>query len=208
MSCRQLRLTQLIFLSAAVSCLITSPLTAGLSSLSGFVYVDDDFDGICDIVTEWVVPDIEILLTRIDELAEPVTTVTDELGYYEFKDLDAGIYAITQAVIPDGYLNVLPCVGVLWDIESGLPTATNVGEPVLYDQENGIMPQIAQIEVPELATRGENYNFGQVWLGKAWYLTGGDDPETPPGANPPVPEPSSAALLAILGLMVHGRRRR
>jgi hypothetical protein len=179
----------------------------GLSSLSGYVYVDQDWDGVRDPLVEWVLPDIEVLLTRVGDPDVAISTRTGQNGAYEFADLEPGTYQVTQAAIPGGYLTAKVGVGDLFDLATGLPSTAYPGDVVQYDQLNGIMPAITDIELPSVATGGIHYSFGQIWTGKGWYLTD-PGPQVPPGGIPPVgvPEPATAAL-ALLAAMVLAARR-
>jgi hypothetical protein len=178
-----------------------------LSSLSGWVYVDENFDGVRDVATEWVLPGIEVVLTNDTFPWLSVSTLTDDTGHYEFTDLVAGDYTITQPEIPVGYMTVNVGVGELFDAQTNQPIGAFAGIAVPYDQQNGIPAQVAGIELPAEPAVGRNYNFGQIWIGKFLYLTTGEDPGDPPGAVPPVPEPDSLVLLALGSLVFFGMRR-
>ena len=169
----------------------------GPSSLSGYLYVDENFDQVRDAATEWVLPNQELVLTSAVDPSILVTTMTDQTGFYEFSNLPDGIYNITQPAIPEGYLNVYPAVGQLIDVATQVPTSTSPGVAVYYDQAAGIAPQVAGIELPATATNGTNYDFGQIWTGKLMYFSTGVDPGDPPHAMPPVPEPATLVLLAV-----------
>ena len=83
----------------------------GVSSLSGYVSVDQNWDGVRDPLVEWVLPNIELLLTRIGSTDPAVSTLTGQYGSYEFTDFDPGTYQVTQAAIPGGYLTAKVAVG-------------------------------------------------------------------------------------------------
>lgn len=197
-----------LILVVAVSCWLSGGQTpsvqaSGLSSLSGYVYVDQNFDGVRDPNVEWVLPDVQVLLAKVGSPSDPVATVTDDTGFYQFSGLDTGTYRIIESAIPAGYLNTVPGLGHL----VGLPPAS-WGEVVYYDQQNGILPQFMGIELPATPTLGVDYNFGQLWTGKAWYLTDGGSGILPPGGNPPVdvPEPATWMLLAVGTFLLTGRK--
>ena len=204
---RPRRCLALIFLLLAAVFLPVA--SASAVALSGRVFVDSDFDGVWDSADEWVLPGITISLFSQNDPAG--STATDELGYYEFVDLAAGTYSIQQSYVHDDYINVKVCLGELLEEGTGYPLADGVGTVVKYDPGNNIMPKIADIGLADRVV-GENFNFGQIWLGKFLYLARDDDPPDPPHANPtkPVPEPSTLWLL-ITGLIAFGaatRRRR
>jgi hypothetical protein len=180
-----------------------------ISGLSGYVYVDQNVDGSRDPLVEWVLPGIEMVLAKEDDTWPPLTAMTDNRGFYEFTDLDAGTYRVIQSALPGGYLNVIPGVGQLWDLATGQPSDAFPGYPVNYDQLNGIPVQVVDIELPTDPTQGIQYDFGQLWTGKAWYLGGGNNWTRPPGGLPPqvIPEPSAAMLLGIGAALLAGWRR-
>ena len=176
--------------------------SVGLSSLSGYVYVDFNFDGIRDPASEWLLPNVEILLEKEGDPSFSAAATTDQAGFYEFAELDPATYSIVQPAIPAGYLNVMVGVGQLVDSVTGAPIAAYPGDAVNYDQALGIPPQVAGIELPE-AARGLDYNFGQIWYGKWWVI--GKPPGTPPGATQPVPEPPAVVLLVLGALLLQWR---
>jgi hypothetical protein len=149
-----------------------------------------------------------MVLAREGAVELQLTAVTDEMGYYEFSDLEAGTYRIIQPALPGGYLNVIPRVGELWNLADDAPSDAFPGIVVNYDQANGIPAQVAEIELPDDPTLGLHYDFGQLWTGKAWYLSGDNTWTRPPGARPPlvIPEPAAGVLL-LLGLALLACRR-
>ena len=174
------------------------------SSLSGYVFVDIDIDFTYDPLTDWLLQDIEIQLYKDGVLYD--TAYSGSKGKYEFTDLEPGTYNIRQTAIPPGYLTVQPEVGELNDY-GGSPVSTYPGNVIMYNQAAGVLPQIDHIVLDD-PTVGTGYNFGQIWFGKAWYLTGGNPPEVIPGnVLPPVPEPT-AIVLAGLGTVVLSARRK
>jgi hypothetical protein len=187
---------------------VTQAQETGLSSLSGYVYVDQDWDGVRDPLVEWVLPDIEVLLTGVGGSDVAISTRTGQDGSYEFADLDSGTYQVTQAAIPGGYLTAKVGVGDLFDLATGRPSTAYPGDVVQYDQMNGIMPAIADIELPDVATGGIDYSFGQICTGKGWFLAD-PGPGTCPGGVPPigVPEPATAALALIAAMVLAARRQ-
>src|SRR5208283_4253662 len=73
------------------------------SSLSGYVYVDANNDGIKQ-TSELGIPSVTVSLTGTDDLnnAVSLTTTTQTDGSYGFNNLRPGTYAITEAQ-PAGY---------------------------------------------------------------------------------------------------------
>jgi len=172
-------------------------------------------NGIRDAELEWVIPNVEIRLADAAEPTIPIaTTTTDEKGFFAFNELQAATYAISQATVFTEYVNMNITVGELFDSHSGAPVNAPAGEVVNYDPDNDVLPQITQIEVPNVQVKGVEYNFGQIWLGKFLYLARGQDPGDPPHAVPPpdpIPEPGTPILLIVGSLAVgtlRWRRRR
>lgn len=172
------------------------------SELSGYVYADLDLDYIRDPL-EVGIADVEIVLTKLSDSDFSITRLSNQIGYYEFTELDAGVYSITQPTLPLAVRNVCVSVGALRDTATGDPLSSNPGTAMLLDQTQGILPHVEGIELPDRA-RGTNYNFGQIYFGKAWLLTG-PPPITPEGQ---IPEPSSGLLLTIGTLLLGAVRRR
>ncbi|OHB76792.1 MAG: hypothetical protein A2W31_12665 [Planctomycetes bacterium RBG_16_64_10] len=178
-----------------------------LSSLSGSVFLDHDINGIYDPLLEWVFPNVEVSLTQAGSSSAPVVVRTNDSGFYQFSGLGAGQYSITQPMMPGGYMNVKLGLGRLVDAATGQPVEAFPGTIVNYNQLLGIPPHFAGIQLPANSTRGVGYNFGQIWTGKAWYLTDPNPALRPPHARPPIPEPTTMTLLAIGWLCVAGGRR-
>lgn len=66
-------------------------------SISGFVYVDLNNDGVRDL-SETGVPGVQITLLGNGESASPInrTTLTDDSGHYVFEGLPAGTYSVLE----------------------------------------------------------------------------------------------------------------
>jgi hypothetical protein len=186
--------------------------SASAAALSGCVYVDGDYDGVWDSADEWILPGITINLFNHNDPAGSATVETDEFGFYTFTGLEPGTYSIEQSYIHDEYINVKVSPGTFFKEGTSTQVTGNVGSVVMYDPGKNIMPRIANIGLTNRVA-GEDFNFGQIWLGKFLYLADPDDLDDPPHANPspnPVPEPSTLSLL-ITGLIALGavtRRRR
>jgi hypothetical protein len=74
-----------------------SPAEAKLASLSGFVYLDADNDGLREPV-EVGLPNVPVTLTGVDNQGRVVDLValTDAGGRYQFDNLAAGFYSLTE----------------------------------------------------------------------------------------------------------------
>ncbi|NQU24865.1 MAG: hypothetical protein HQ567_26580, partial [Candidatus Nealsonbacteria bacterium] len=80
-------------------------------SVSGFVYVDINNDGVKDF-SELPIPNTTILLSGIDTEGNPISedTVTDEDGFYIFEGLWPGTYSIKE-LQPDAYIDGKDTIG-------------------------------------------------------------------------------------------------
>src|SRR5690606_27646078 len=81
------------------------------SSLSGFVYVDANDNGIKE-PNELTIGNVTITLTGTDVLGNSVMLVTQTAvnGFYIFSDLLAGTYTITETQ-PNGFLDGKDTIG-------------------------------------------------------------------------------------------------
>ncbi len=109
--------------------------------LSGFVYHDRDNDGQREPGEEGIA-NVRLELLDADGTPLGVTTTTDENGFYEFTNLDQGVYGVVEFQ-PDGWLDGLDTPGN----QGG--TANNPGDRLLgADLRNG--------------QSGQEYNFGEL----------------------------------------------
>jgi hypothetical protein len=110
------------------------------SSLSGFVFVDANSNGTM-VPTDNVVAGNVIKLTGTSTTGQAVSmaTMTNYNGMYEFDNLPAGTYSITETV-PGNYTNGPDTVGSL----GGSEKVNNVFSPIVLASN----------------TNGINYNFG------------------------------------------------
>ena len=110
-------------------------------SISGFVYEDDDNDGVFDLGEA---PIGGVTLTLLDAGGIPTssTTTTDTNGYYSFDGLAPGVYGVREAQ-PTGYFDGLDTAGTAGGV------ADNPG-----DEISGA--------VLDPGVNGEQYNFGEL----------------------------------------------
>jgi hypothetical protein len=140
------------------------------SSLSGYVYVDQNNDGIRQS-SEPPVPGTTVTLTGTDSLGAalaPVVVQTDGNGFYHFDSLAPGSYTIT-ATQPAGYVPGINSLGTV----NGVPRGT-VGTDQFF-------VTVAQDE------SGINYDFGEQLPAP---LPQAETPPVmlePPAAAPPAP---------------------
>lgn len=120
-------------------------------AISGRVYNDGNNNGIVD-AGEGGYPGVQIVLTGVDDLGQPVneTTTTDAEGRYRFDDLRPGTYTVTQPTQPPETLNGITSPGTL----DGVPTGT--ATPV-----DTVPSAISSIVLPPGGQSIDN-NFGEV----------------------------------------------
>lgn len=82
-------------------------ITTHSSTISGYVYVDRDANGVYSYLTDPILPDVGITLTGTDHTGAAVSrsTTTGSDGAYTFGALRAGTYTLTQPIQPAGYLD-------------------------------------------------------------------------------------------------------
>jgi len=116
-----------------------------LKSISGFVYVDANDNGVFDL-GETPIADVVITIDGTNDLGNPVmfTTKTNANGAYAFSNLRPGSYNITETQ-PNGYIDGKDTLGT--------PFTGTVGQ----DQFLGI-----QIDCSAPNIAGQNYNFGEL----------------------------------------------
>ena len=109
------------------------------NSLSGYVYVDSNNDGVFD---EGEAPIAGVLVTLLaaDGTSTGQTAITDGFGFYLFDNLAPGIYGVSETQ-PEGYLD-------------GKDTVGNAGGAVHNDLLNAI-PLSGGVNAKE-------YNFGEL----------------------------------------------
>ncbi|MEN6459310.1 MAG: SdrD B-like domain-containing protein [Thermoguttaceae bacterium] len=111
------------------------------ASISGFVYVDANNNGVFDD-GETPLGGATLTLLDADGNSTGNTTTTDESGYYLFDNLTPGVYGVAE-VTPDGYQDGLDAAGTAGG------TAHNPGD--LIDGVTLISSQ-----------HGKNYDFGEL----------------------------------------------
>ncbi len=114
------------------------------ASLSGYVYADDDNDGIFD-AGEQGIGGVTVTLLAFDGTVVQTTvtsTEADLLGYYIFEDLIPGVYSVVEAQ-PDGYYDGIDTLGSVGGV------AHNPG-----DRIDGVLLKGGIHAV--------NYNFGEL----------------------------------------------
>lgn len=119
------------------------------SSISGYVYCDDNNDGLFE-KTEEPIANVPITLTGHDQSGKSVTlvTTTDQTGAYHFLNLTPGSYSITETQ-PAGYINGKTTQGTPG---TGVATINAINNIQLAANVNG-----------------QNNNFGE--LGAPVYVT-------------------------------------
>jgi hypothetical protein len=187
-----------------------SPVQAA-SSLSGYAYIDRNNDGqlaFADAAQpEWVLSGVEVKLYSISGTTETLlsTTTTSSIGQYVFNDLAAGTYAVRQTQ-PVGYLDGIDTLGIIRNLNNNqVPAGANVGTVAADAFLNIVLPA---------DSRGNFYNFGERgllpgYVSKRYLLSTAPPIVTAPDPEPAssVPEPASAALLALAGMGMLAAKR-
>jgi uncharacterized repeat protein (TIGR01451 family) len=120
-------------------------------SLSGYVYVDKNNNGLKD-PGEPGVPGVTVILSGTnDQGAVSQTTQTNANGFYQFTNLRPGNYTITE-VRPSSYLDGIDTLGTLSNVLG--TQGNNVGT-----QSTGVPDTFLSIPL-SVGTVGVNYNFG------------------------------------------------
>ncbi len=106
---------------------------SGLASLSGYVYVDANGNGIRD-TGEVGIADVAVTLQGTDSLGRTVvlTATTDANGFYRFDNLLAGTYSILETQ-PEGYFDGIDTIGT----QGGNTDNDRFFDIVLLDGMNG-----------------------------------------------------------------------
>jgi len=111
------------------------------ASISGYVYADDNRNGVKDD-GETPIAGVTLALLDSDGNATGTTTTTDASGYYSFTDLKPGTYGVSETQ-PDGYFDGLDSAGTAGG------TAQNPGDTITG-------------AVLTSGTKGLDYDFGEI----------------------------------------------
>jgi hypothetical protein len=172
---------------------------SGSSVLSGYVYYDEDGDGVRED-TDWAIADATITLTAVST-GEAITVITANDGGYSFSGLGGDEYIITM-VSPNSIANnAQPSVGTLTDDKGN----------VVPEEERGFVSgqdSIVGIQVGDDYS-GINYDFA-LSIYPTELISKRSMINTDPGSHhtTPVPEPSALALLVVAGIGLAMFRRR
>jgi hypothetical protein len=126
-----------------------APPVAGVTSLSGFVYADNNFSGTRD-PGEGGISGITITLTWLDAQGNAVSlsTVTGSDGSYTFTNLAAGTYTLTEQ-LPSFYFNGTNSVGTVNGSADGALVGNNaIGSIVLNAGNAGVEYDFAVVPPP------------------------------------------------------------
>lgn len=129
----------------------------GSSTLSGWVYVDRNNDGILAFNTdpkpEIAINGVEITLFKTDSGSdvEVAKKTTDNGGSYSFGGLGAGTYKVRQTQ-PVAYVDGKETIGAFWP--------TGLGGSVGTVSQN----EFLNIVLPSTQVWAQGYNFGELGL--------------------------------------------
>ena len=203
-----------ILASAGAFATILAPalVCSAASMLSGYVYIDRDnngeiaFQGSAN--PEWVVPDVEIRLYSLDGEEETLvaSTMTNDVGYYQFAGLAPGTYCLLQTQRED-LVDGLDTLGSLVELlGQAAPAATAPAPLVAPDTPSpGIVIEdgFDEIEFSDDVV-GKMYNFGELGL-QSGYVSKRYLLDSAPG---PIPEPTGISLVSALAMVFGLARRR
>jgi len=134
-------------------------------SISGFVYVDQDDDGVRDS-GEAGIAGVELTLLDEQDQSTQITAVTDAVGFYRFGGLMPGrIYGVAETQ-PQGFLDGLDAAGTAGGV------AHNPGDSI-----SGVLLAAG--------INGQDYNFGELPPPVAPVPPKSEPPAEPPPAEPP-----------------------
>ncbi len=164
------------------------PASAGSTgSLSGYVFVDVNNNGIPE-PNDWAIVGAQVELSWQGS-TETMLCYTDENGAFSFTGLPAGTCAITM-LTPCDQPGKVSTVAELYDKD---------GNPL--PPGNATVSQFTDIVMPDDATTGINYAFGELVYPIGAYSKRLLIDDYYPHY---IPEPSSLALLAAGGLILGG----
>jgi hypothetical protein len=120
------------------------------SSISGYVYCDPDNDGIKQ-PGEMPISGVTVTLTGSTTTGQPVdlVTKTDQSGFYQFLNLQPGVYTITKTP-PAGYTDGKTTQGTPG---TGFVSGDSIQQITLAANVNGVNNNFAELAVPAQVTQ-------------------------------------------------------
>jgi hypothetical protein len=186
-------------------------LAVAANQLSGYVYIDRNGDGQLafnnDPNPEWVIPGVEIKLFSVNNSVETLeaTTLTDNVGRFEFGNILAGLYTLRETQ-PVQYVDGADTAGTMRNLLGPTVPAGNSPGTAGNDEFRNILFASSTSSIS-----GENYFFGErgvapAFVSKRFLL----DTAPAPVYAPQIPEPSGAllAFIAVAGGGMLRRRKR
>lgn len=179
----------------------------GQSQLGGWTYIDRNNDGILNFVNdpdpEFAIGGVNIsLFSKVANVESLVaTTQSDDFGRYIFENINPGTYVLRQTQ-PVEFVDGLDTLGSLFSFD-GQPVP-----PPPTDSPGSVLDNAFTNIVLTANVGGEFYNFGERGL-KAGYASKRYLLASSPPLGPPVPEPTTCALvlMSLCGSWFGLRRR-
>ena len=113
--------------------------TLARATISGYVYSDNNWDGVFD-ADDTGIAGIVLFLTGTDSQGNAVslTANTDANGYYSFGNLPAGTYTVSQPFVGGGYTDGANNLGTVNGAANGTVTDTSLAQIALAAGDQGI----------------------------------------------------------------------
>ena len=145
------------------------------SSLSGYVYVDVNNNGIKD-PPEWPIANVKIQLDGTDDLGQTVgkSTTTDVYGYYLFDNLRPGTYQIVE-IQPAEYIDGKDTIGTPGGVTSN-DKFSQIMLPVEFDGVENNFGELGHIVISKISFLS-NYDPPKPWETRVVFTLTGDPDE-------------------------------
>ena len=197
---------------AFLSVFASAALAEKTASISGYVYLDYNDNGVLDPLTDYAIRFAKVTLKRDSDPNFAVEAFTDVAGFYHFDEVytsGTGTFTLQQQcyTCSDG----IDKVGQLFD-ENGVAVSSSLYGTAHNTANDPLKNQITGISL-QAGFSGVNYNFAEKTfplelISKRMFM----DLGTPPTVAEAVPEPSTMALSMLfaglaIGIVIRRRRR-